>query len=173
MDINMSTVMFFAFALLAVFPAFMVLFAKDIVRVAFWLLASLSGVAGLYIMMGADFLGLTQVLVYIGGILVLILFGIMMTSKDPLRERVRKVDRSVVTGIVTGATVFAALTAVILGIGFETAQGRNDGGATTTALGEVLLTDYVMPFEVVSVLLLFVLCGAAYVARRRKEDAHA
>jgi NADH:ubiquinone oxidoreductase subunit 6 (subunit J) len=97
----------------------------------------------------------------------------MMTSKDPLRERVRKVDRSVVTGIVTGAVVFAALTAVILGIGFETGQGRSDGGATTTALGEVLLTDYVMPFEVVSVLLLFVLCGAVHVARRRKEDAHA
>ncbi len=174
MDIDFGTIMFFALAIVAVVPAFMVVLARDIVRVAFWLLASLCGVAGLYILLGADFLGLTQVLVYIGGILVLILFGIMMTSKDPLHEKATASGkRSPVTGLVTGALVFAVLAAVIVGVGFEENKGVSGGEPTTTKLGEVLLTDYVLPFELVSVLLLFVLCGAAYMARRRREDAHA
>ena len=124
-------------------------------------------------MLDADFLGATQVLVYIGGIMVLILFGIMMTNKDPMVVRAeRKKRRSAATGFVIALGTFGALMILISGTEWE--QGRGVSGSPTTAgLGTALLTDYLLPFEVISVLLLVVLCGAAYMARREKEEEHA
>lgn len=173
MDLDFKTIVFYALAVMAVASGLMVLIARDVVRVAFWLLASLSAVAGFFIMLDADFLGLTQVLVYIGGILVLILFGIMMTNKDPVVLRAQNArKRSMVGGLVVAATTFSALLAVIMTTGFE--QNRGTAGAATTApLGLALLTDYVLPFEIISVLLLVVLCGSAYIARRKDEARHA
>lgn len=168
-----ETIVFYALAVMTVLPAFGVMMAGDIVRVAFWLLASLSGVAGLYIMLDADFLGVTQVLVYIGGILVLILFGIMMTHRDPVlvdpdaEER----RRSPFTGIAVALTTFGALMGAILSTGWEDTAGRTSGAVTTPDIGRALLSDYVLPFEIVSVLLLVVLCGSAYLARRTHEEA--
>jgi NADH-quinone oxidoreductase subunit J len=168
--IDFKTIMFWALALATVLPAFMVIIARDIVRVAFWLLASLSGVAGLFIMLDADFLGITQVLVYIGGILVLILFGIMMTNKDPVMLQVDdKNRRPALGGIIIALSVFAGLLGVIMSTGWQQGLGRK-GEATTRDLGVALLTDYVLPFEIISVLLLVVLCGAAYIARRGGEE---
>ena len=83
-----AELLFWLFAAVAVIPGAAILIARDIVRQAFWLLASLSGFAGLYLWLGADFLGFTQVIVYIGGILILFLFGVMLTQKAdvPLKE---------------------------------------------------------------------------------------
>ena len=173
MELDFHTIVFYAMGVLCVVPGLMILVTKDIVRVAFWLLASLSGVAGLYFMLDADFLGATQVLVYIGGIMVLILFGIMMTNKDPIMVRAaEKSRRAVVTGLAIAAGTFAALMMVIGGTSWENSMGVS-GEPTTAGLGRALLTDYVLPFEVISVLLLMVLCGAAYMARREKEKPHA
>lgn len=167
-----ETIVFYALAVVTVIPAFAVMMAKDIVRVAFWLLASLSGVAGLFIMLDADFLGVTQVLVYIGGILVLILFGIMMTHRDPvLVTASEERRRSPFTGLMVSLVTFGALMGVILGTGWNDTGGRTSGEVTTPDLGKALLTDYVLPFEIVSVLLLVVLCGAAYIARRRDDGS--
>ena len=169
-----ETIVFYALAVMAVIPAFGVMLAGDIVRVAFWLLASLSGVAGLYIMLDADFLGVTQVLVYIGGILVLILFGIMMTHRDPVLVTMdddRK--RSPFTGLAVTLVTFGALMSVIMGTGWEDTAGRASGAVTTPDIGRSLLSDYVLPFEIVSVLLLVVLCGSAYLARRRHDEGEA
>lgn len=171
---DLRSIIFYALSVVVVVPAIMIMVTRDIVRVAFWLLASLSGVAGLYILLGADFLGATQVLVYVGGILVLILFGIMMTQRDPLlagmRERRR---RGIAGGLAVATLAFAALASIILTTGFETDGGRSGGEPTTREIGRALMTDYVLPFEIISVLLLVVLCGAAYVARREKESTHA
>jgi NADH-quinone oxidoreductase subunit J len=173
--LEFETIVFYALAVATVIPAFGVMMAKDIVRVAFWLLASLSGVAGLFIMLDADFLGVTQVLVYIGGILVLILFGIMMTHRDPVlvsADDDRR--RSPFTGLLVSLMTFGALMGVILGTGWNVsgglANGKLSGEPTAAPLGKALLTDYVLPFEIVSVLLLVVLCGAAYIARRGKDE---
>ena len=169
MDLDFGTIIFYALAVVAVLPGVMILFTKDIVRVAFWLLAALSGVAGLYIMLDADFLGATQVLVYIGGIMVLILFGIMMTNKDPIMVRAAdKTRRATWPGLAVAVVTFAALMLVIGGFDWKTGAGVS-GAPTTKPLGRMLLTDYVLPFEIISVLLLMVLCGAAYMARRDKE----
>jgi len=168
--LDFHTIVFYALASVTVIGAFGVMMTKDIVRVAFWLLASLSGVAGLFIMLGADFLGVTQVLVYIGGILVLILFGIMMTHRDPVLVTDDDRSRSPFTGLAVSLVTFAALMGVILTTGWADSGGRRVDSATAPDLGRALLTDYVLPFEVVSVLLLVVLCGSAYIARRRGEE---
>jgi len=169
--VDLETILFNTLAVVVIFPGIMIMVARDIVRVAFWLLASLSGVAGMYILMGADFLGATQVLVYIGGILVLILFGIMMTHRDPvLLEASDTRRRSVATGLLVALGTFGALLGFILGTGWSTEGGYRTNQPTTEELGKFLLSDYVLPFEIVSVLLLVVLCAAAYMARRREEE---
>ncbi len=173
MNIDFEIIVFYALAATGVVSGAMVLIARDVVRVAFWLLSSLSAVAGLYLHLGADFLGLTQVLVYIGGILVLILFGIMMTQRDPgLVKLERKSTRSMATGVGVSLVLFLVLASVINSVGWAS---RRPASATPTTqdLGTALLTDYVLPFELISVLLLVVLCGAAYLARRRVEQSHA
>jgi NADH-quinone oxidoreductase subunit J len=172
--LDFKTILFYALAVIVLAPAVMVMVAKDIIRVAFWLLASLSGVAGMYILLDADFLGATQVLVYIGGILVLILFGIMMTHRDPIMIEVEDVRRrSPAVGLAVGLVMFGALLGLVLGTGWDTGTGRDTGAVTTPDLGRALLTDYILPFEIISVLLLVVLCGSAYIARRGKEAPHA
>lgn len=171
---DLRSIIFYALSVVVVVPAIMIMVTRDIVRVAFWLLASLSGVAGLYILLGADFLGATQVLVYVGGILVLILFGIMMTQRDPLVAAAgARRRRGIAGGLTVASLTFAALASIILTTGFESGGGWSAGDPTTREIGRALMTDYILPFEIISVLLLVVLCGAAYVARREKESSHA
>ena len=173
---DIATILLYALAVLAVVSGFMLLVTREIVRVAFWLLGSLSGVAGLYVALDADFLAATQVIVYIGGIMVLILFGIMMTNRDRgLRRAEDRGRRSVFTGILVAIGTFIITMAAIAGVTWPMFQPdgavapvAGKGAPTTAALGEALLTDYILPFELVSVLLLIVLCGAAYIARRTR-----
>src|SRR6185503_3642258 len=109
-----KTAIFWAFAALAVIPGLMIVLSRDIVRIAFWLLAALGGVAGLYVTLGADFLGFTQVLVYIGGIMVLILFGIMMTHRDPVMLKRGDTSRAgVFAGILIAAATAIGLIVVV------------------------------------------------------------
>jgi NADH-quinone oxidoreductase subunit J len=173
MQLSVPDIVFWVLAAFTLLSGAMIVIAKDIVRVAFWLLGALGGVAGLYVMLGADFLGFTQVLVYIGGIMVLILFGIMMTHRDPVLLRRGDTTRG---GVFAGVLV-AGLTAVgLLLLVRRTAwpqptEAQPPMSPTTSRIGDELMTGYVLPFELISVLLIVVLCGAAYVARRKTEEA--
>ena len=168
---DFKILMVYVLAAVTLGSGFMIVLSKDIVRVAFWLLASLSGVAGLYVTLGADFIGFTQVLVYIGGILILILFGIMMTNKDPILLKRGETSKGViVAGLIVAAVTSFALIRLVRGTTWREAPTATLPNTTAT-LGDELLTRYVLPFELISVLLLVVLCGAAYVARRRAEEA--
>ncbi len=111
-----SDLMFWMCAVVAVVPALFVLFFRDIVNMAFWLILSLAGFAGLYLQLGAGFLGFTQVVVYIGGILILMLFGIMLTQRMdvPLRERHSWVF--VLPGMVAGFLIMGGLVFIALGV---------------------------------------------------------
>ncbi|HZV01914.1 MAG TPA: NADH-quinone oxidoreductase subunit J [Planctomycetota bacterium] len=110
---DVSPWFFYLFAATSVLPGVFVLASKDIVRAAFWLLMALSGFAGLYVLLGADFLAITQVVVYLGGILILILFGVMLTHRDPaLVKRARRLN-IVVPGIAGGAVLAAAVAAAM------------------------------------------------------------
>ncbi len=167
---DLKEIMFYVFAATTLGSGLMVTLSKDIVRVAFWLLAALMGVAGLYLLLGADFVGFTQVMVYVGGILILILFGIMMTNKDPvLLKRGETSKGVVVVGLGVAAVTATALVVMLRSTVWKSAP-PDAMPPTTARLGEELLTRYILPFELISVLLLVVLCGAAYIARRRAED---
>lgn len=160
---------FYAFALLTVLSAFFVVFSRNIVHAGFSLLFTLFGVAGLYAMLGADFLAVTQVIVYIGGILVLVLFTVMMTRIPRPGAGGRGLDRFVPAGVFA-LLLFALLYRVITGTPWtmrapEAAQG------TTARLGAGFLTTFVFPFEFVSIILLAAMIGAAILIREpRRQD---
>jgi len=164
---------FYACAGLAVVPAVAILLSSEIVRQAFWLLGTLTGVAGLYLLLGADFLGLTQVLVYIGGILILMLFGVMLTQRAKGTYGQAPTTRAWPAGLIgIGATLMLALAAVAATAGSgRLAPTLPATTGTTRGIGEALMSGYILPFEMVSIVLLAALVGAAFLARRSTEVA--
>jgi NADH:ubiquinone oxidoreductase subunit 6 (subunit J) len=124
-------------------------------------------VAGLYVLLGADFLAATQLLVYVGGILVLLLFGVMLTHK------LYDLDlRSEVTQFLPGLIIAIGLFLILAVTAVRTQWNLGPGRApqsTTREIGQLFLTQYLLPFEAASILLLVALMGAAMIVRRRKE----
>jgi NADH-quinone oxidoreductase subunit J len=165
---DLYTIAFYLFAVITLVSASIVVFSKNIMYAAFALLFAFFGVAGLYVLLMADFIAVTQLMIYVGGILVLILFGVMLTT------RVFSVDMK--TGTIQtlpAVLIVAALAGTLVGI-FWTTDWRimppNAGfEKTASRLGELLLTSYLLPFEVASIVLLVALVGAAMIARREKK----
>ncbi len=163
----MYDIAFYVFAVVTVVSAGVVVFSRNIVLAAFSLLFTFFGVAALYVLLSADFIAVTQLLVYVGGILVLILFGIMLTS--------RAVNVDIKTGslqTVPATVIVSILAATICGI-FYITKWREvptpDIKGTAAQIGEALLRPYLLPFEVASVVLLVALVGAVMIARREKN----
>lgn len=142
--------------------------SQNIVRMATWLFLTLGMVAMLYFMLAATFLGAIQLIVYAGGTLVLLIFGVMLTSKSPwVRFECGAAElfaAAVVCGLLLGCLV-AVLTAVAWG-GAESAVS----GISVADIGRRLLTQYLVPFEVAGVLLFVVMVGAAHLARQQPDD---
>jgi NADH:ubiquinone oxidoreductase subunit 6 (subunit J) len=158
--------LFYAVAGATVASALGVCVSKNIVRMAVWLFMALGSVSMLYFMLAANFLGAIQLIVYVGGTLVLLIFGVMLTSKSPwARFDTPKVE-------LVGAGVVCLTLAVCLCtvLSRTTWAGSREivPGATMAALGERLLTTYVVPFEAAGVLLMIVMVGAAHLARQEE-----
>ncbi|HLA76775.1 MAG TPA: NADH-quinone oxidoreductase subunit J [Vicinamibacteria bacterium] len=158
---------FWLFAAITVGSAAVVVLAKSLIQSAFALLFTFFGVAGLYVLLGADFLAATQLLVYVGGILVLLLFGVMLTHKlydlDLKSEMTRLLPAAI-----AALTLFFVLVRLAFGTRWASGPGR-PLAPTTAAIGEAFLGSHLLPFEVASVLLLVALIGAAMIVRRRKD----
>jgi NADH-quinone oxidoreductase subunit J len=168
MDKNLlSQVVFYFFAALTVSSAAVVVFARNLIRSAFALLFTFFGVAALYAYIGADFLAATQMVIYVGGILVLLLFGVMLTHK--------LYDLNLKSETYQFWPALVIVLAVFVGLSTFMLRAKWHGGTpspivpTTDSLGELLMKDYVLPFEVASILLLIALIGAAMIVRRRSE----
>ncbi len=159
------TVLFYVLAALAVLGGIQVAFSRNIVHSAFALLATFAGVAGLYAILSADLVAVIQLMVYVGGVLILILFSVMLTS------RIEKAEMSnPVVGPPFGIVILLAVAALLTYSGISVFGGRTaeaPGGATAPQIGNALLGPYVLPFEVISVLLLAVLLGAVTIAGGR------
>jgi NADH:ubiquinone oxidoreductase subunit 6 (subunit J) len=157
---------FYAFAALIIGSAIFAATAKRIVHSAFALMATFFGVAGIYALLGSDFLAVTQVIVYVGGILVLIVFGVLLTDRVPDEFKAVK-GRSWLPASVAAGLVFMALAGATMSAKWpHVVKGELPAPTTTVeAIGRSLLTDYLIPFEFASVLLLVVLVGAARLAR--------
>ncbi len=168
MDKNLlSQIVFYFFAVLTVGSAAVVVFARSLIRSAFALLFTFFGVAALYAYLGADFLAATQMVIYVGGILVLILFGIMLTHK--LYDlNIKTASVQLLPAIVAVVGVFVLLAFFMLRTKWF--QGESVlSGPTTASIGDLLMQDFILPFEVASILLLLALIGAAMIVRRRSE----
>lgn len=158
-------------AALMIFSAFRVVTTKNVVHAALYLVIVLAGVAAQFILLGSDFVGVTQVLVYIGAIVVLFLFGIMLTrAKLGVDDTVGQ-ERRVMAICV--AVLLAAVMGYALIDGFQDVMvaerqfGPADApGGTTAAISDTIFGDYLLAFEAVSVLLLAALIGAIVVARK-------
>jgi len=138
------------------------------VHAALWLVVALGAVAGCFGALHAEFVALVQILVYVGAIVVLVLFALMLTKAptNPLPE--------LTTGRSPFAAVVAAVLALILGAGVVLAFGNEKiepvTGGSATAIGTQVFKNWVLPFEVLSVLLLAALIGAIALSQRKKED---
>ena len=158
-------IFFLLFAGLTVGSAMLVAFTKNIVHAGFALLGTLGGAAGLFVMLSADFVAVTQLLIYVGGVLVLVLFGVMLTSK---------IGQVAVTNESTGRwpvgiiclLLFILLSKIVM-TGEWQAMESPGFIVTTAPIGNALLGPYLLPFEVASVVLLGALVGAVLLVRRQ------
>lgn len=162
--------MFFLFAAVTVLSAGVVVFSKNIIYSAFSLLFTFFGVAGVYVLLSADFLAIAQLLVYVGGILVLLLFGVMLTNRVISVEMKTGTMQTFPASIVVAITA-GALCGVFYVTDWNTVQTSPTLTTTTNALGEMFMTTYILPFEVASIILLVALIGAAIIARRERAPA--
>jgi NADH-quinone oxidoreductase subunit J len=173
LDVNAA--LFWVFALMAGASALGVVISKNIVRMAVFLLFTLTGVAGLYFLLSAEFLAAVQLVVYAGGTLILIIFGVMLTSKSPFSRFAPK-PGEIVVALAIGAVLMLCLVWGINHAVNEQVFASNAYAADSypmVALGQALLGDFLVPFEVASVLLLVVMIGAAYLAKARRREAEA
>lgn len=166
MDAKM--IMELLFGLLTVVSAAWVAFAPKLLHAGFSLLFTFFGVAGLYVTLGADFLAATQVLVYIGGILVLLLFGILLTSAMPTAELSSRPARRG-QGLLLGLFLLALLLLAIFRAGWPLSLPPLSE-STAAGIGRGFMTTWLLPFEVASILLLGAMLGALHLARRTEED---
>ncbi len=153
------------FILLTVVPCLWVALSSNIVHAAFSLLVTLFGVAGLYVLLGADFIGVVQVIVYIGGILVLIIFGVMMTQRGKLLPLSVQLPGRFFGGLLS-SIILVALILAARRSQWPAAASLLEPEPTSAAIGDLLLGKYLVAFEVASVLLLVALVGAVLIVRR-------
>jgi len=163
---------FYVFGLMTLISAWVVATSRNIVYSGFAMIFTFLGVAGLYILLSADFLAAMQVLVYVGGITVVILFAIMLTRgiEEPSRSN-PVMNRS--ASALASVGVLAMLLVLIFNTDWRLrAQVPVPAGeGISGGLGEMFLGKYLLPFEVVSVLLLAALIGAVMIARRETRGA--
>jgi NADH-quinone oxidoreductase subunit J len=160
----MAENLFLIIAALVIASAFWVVFSPNLIHSAVSLLFTLFGTAGLYIFLYADFIAATQVVIYVGGILILIIFGVMLTNRIDTPSIAASSKNQFIGGM--GAFTICALQ---IGVIFNTPWhigAEQSREATVADIGNLLLNEYLLPFEIVSILLLAALMGAALLSRR-------
>ncbi|HLG19447.1 MAG TPA: NADH-quinone oxidoreductase subunit J [Bdellovibrionota bacterium] len=160
---------FLAFAGMTTISALLVVALKNLLHAAVALFFCLTGVAGLYVLLGADFIGLTQLLVYAGGVVILIIFGVFLTARIydvsfEFRGRGANIGIGIAIALALMAVIFQATSSV------EWATQEAAFSPTTKELGRLFLTKYLLPFELISLLLLFVMVGAVMLVRKELKE---
>lgn len=168
----MEIVVFTGLALVALISALLVITQRSPVYSALCLILTLGSVAGLFVLLGAEFVAAVQVIVYAGAIVVLFLFVIMLL--DLKREEspwARLSRRQLGTGIALGGLLLAELVLVVGRrlLAPEAAVAPPPALGNTQAIGRLLFTDYLLPFEVTSVILLIAIVGAMVLAKQHLD----
>jgi len=157
-------IVFYLFALITILSAYLVVTVRNIVYSAFSLLFTLFGIAGLYALLGADFVAIVQLIVYVGGILILMIFGVMLTNK--ITNVQIKTGVFQILPATVGVGIFGGfLLAVLLNTNWLNLNIK-DSPATTFQLGQLLMNEWILVFELLGIVLLIALLGAASIARK-------
>ena len=193
---NLDAILFYALALTTGGCAVCVVVSQNIVRSAAWLLFALAGTAGIFFLLNAEFVGAVQLLVYVGGTLVLVVFGVMLTAQGPfIQMRIGAAEWAIAGAV--GLLLYSVLAVSLVQINVQGAKPvETMSGSERIGLGllgvkeatpEAFVTgmppdysktpkpitrsymSYLLPFEIVSVHLLVVLIGAAYLARAKRR----
>ena len=159
-----TTLIFLALAFLVITSSLFVVSARNIFHSAIFLILALFGVAGLFVLLEAPFLAAAQVLIYVGAIAILMIFGVMLTARIA-DASLHHTNEQVPAGLAISVGLLAMLLYALWDTPFEVAAtpAKTEAGRT---LGELFLTKYVLPFEIVSVLLLAALIGALVIAQK-------
>ena len=163
-------IVFYLIAILTVGSSMMVAFSRNIVYSTFALLGAFTGVVGIYVMLAADFVAMVQLLVYVGGILVLTIFAVMLTqgiADVTVSNREVGVIPSLITVVILGAVMIYAVFRTPWQTGTLAEMASTP---TTYAIGNAFLGPYVLPFEVASLVLLAALVGAIVISRHETRE---
>ncbi len=164
---NATELVFALFAVLAVGSAVLAMTSGQLVHSALWLVVTLGAVAGCFVLMTAEFVAWVQVLVYVGSIVVLVIFALMMT-RQPVAGPSAEVTSNRWTAAVLGVVASGGLAATfVAGFGGERIEGQNIG--TVGSIGEALFNHWVLGFEILSLVLLAALIGAIVLSRSGSE----
>ena len=161
-------VVFLVIAVAMIGSAVMVVTSRNVIHAALMLVVALAGAAALFLMLGAEFVAWTVVLVYIGAVIVLFLFGIMITRAPTKTDSVRLDHKRRWPAAIVALGTFATM-ATVTTMAFE-GSPMPDGVSRTGDLGDVLFSRFVIPFEVVSFVLLAALIGGIVLARKDQES---
>lgn len=165
---------FATFAVITFMGAAYLLFTKNILYGAYGLLVTFLGMSGLYVFAGADFVAVTQIMVYVGGILVLMIFGIMLTQNKRKQtsgsNAIAATHQNITLGIVISVLFFVCLLALLYESHFVLAEQTISKESSIQGIGLNLMTEQLLVFEVVGVLLLIALIGAAFVAKKLEKE---
>lgn len=161
-------VMFWVLGFVIVASAIMVVTLKNIFHCALALIVALFGVAGIYVLLNAEFLAAVQVLIYVGAVAILIIFAVMLTSQLASRRIVQS-NHNVLIGLVAGVVFWFALRILLEGTQVWNMSVEPLPAKNTLEIGKLLMTEFMLPFEVVSVLMLAAMIGAIVLARGEKS----
>jgi NADH-quinone oxidoreductase subunit J len=157
-------VAFGVIAAVVIVGALRVVTTNNVVHAALWLVAVLAGVGGSFLLLGAEYVGVTQILIYIGAIVVLFLFGIMLT-RAPIGREVQLTSRTWPMALVVALAIAGVLGYTLIDA-FGSDHIGNNTRQLTADVADTMFQSYLIPFEVVSVLLLAALIGAIVLARK-------
>lgn len=165
MQIN---ILFFAFSAMIIIPIVYMVFSKNIIRSAFAFTISLLGLAAIYVLLNSEFMAVVQILIYAGGIVVLLIFGVMLSKRSK--------ESGVVTShhqLLSGGLIFISLLVFIVLAIFKSNPSWNETIVSplnqTKQVGILYLTDHLVAFELIAFLLLIALVGAAFLAKKSEQ----
>ncbi|MBK6978500.1 MAG: NADH-quinone oxidoreductase subunit J [Cytophagaceae bacterium] len=161
---HLDDAVFYIFCAIAVGGAIYVLLAKNVLYAAYGLLCSFLGVAGIFVFAGSEYVAVSQIMIYVGGILILLVFGIMLSSnKKSGKEYLRIKNRNLTWGLSVGLALIALMTIIVSSLKIETSKTPTI--QSIKYIGFSLMTEHVLALELIGILLLVALVGATFIAK--------
>jgi NADH-quinone oxidoreductase subunit J len=166
-QLNASTIVFYAVAALIIFAALKMVLSTNLVHSALFMAATFLCISIVYILLNADYLAVVQIMVYVGAITILFVFGVMLTKREYM-EKSNQFNRYKICGAITAAALFAVFTVNIFNAQFALSEAAQ-ADSTIKAISSLLLNDYSIAFQAAGVLLLVATIGAVVIGKGVKS----